>query len=132
MNRINIVSGVVIKQGMVLLVRKKNRDFWTLPGGKKAGGESREETLVREFSEELPRLRIEKNVFLDSFIGTAPHGKYPLVAYVYLVKTHNFNIKIGREIAEARWVSDIKRYKTNNATFKIAKLLHKQGLLTKA
>ena len=46
------IKGVVLENGFVWL-RKNERDFWELPGGKLDKGEQPEQTLVRELKEEL-------------------------------------------------------------------------------
>lgn len=45
--------GLLIRDGKVLLQRKRTDRFWALPGGRVEPGETPEEALRREFLEEL-------------------------------------------------------------------------------
>jgi len=47
------IVGVAIHDGRVLLHRADHEPFWTLPGGRAEHGETAEETIKREMSEEL-------------------------------------------------------------------------------
>ena len=86
------VDGILYKNGKVLLIRRAGRtfhNFWALPGGILEEGETVEEALVREMSEELnvsaspleilgvysrpdrdPREQTISVVFICNFIGT--------------------------------------------------------------
>ena len=48
-----IVSGVVIKNNKILLLKKFSKDYYEMPGGKKGENESIEDCLVRELQEEI-------------------------------------------------------------------------------
>ena len=47
------VAGVLLHSGKVLLQKSKNDTGYAIPGGHVALGETSEETLVREFKEEI-------------------------------------------------------------------------------
>ncbi len=49
------VAGVLLKGGAILLVkhRKRGKNYWLLPGGRVQLGESTQDALKRELSEEL-------------------------------------------------------------------------------
>ena len=47
------VAGICIKHGRVLLQKPANDDGFAFPGGHVAFGETNEETLIREFREEI-------------------------------------------------------------------------------
>lgn len=47
------VAGICVQNGMVLLQRPGNDSGFAFPGGHAAWGETNEQTLVREFKEEL-------------------------------------------------------------------------------
>lgn len=46
-------AGLLLHNGIVLLQRPKNETGYAIPGGHVALGETNEETLVREFKEEI-------------------------------------------------------------------------------
>ena len=47
------VAGICIRNGCVLLQKPTNDDGYAIPGGHVAFGETNEETLIREFKEEI-------------------------------------------------------------------------------
>lgn len=57
MSRIEVVAGVLVRGGKILLTRRapgeRHAGFWEFPGGKREPGETAEESLVRELQEEL-------------------------------------------------------------------------------
>jgi ADP-ribose pyrophosphatase YjhB (NUDIX family) len=59
------VAGVLLQQRAILLVkhRKAGKEYWLLPGGGVALGESTQDALKREFSEEL-NIDVEIGVLL--------------------------------------------------------------------
>lgn len=59
------IKGVLFVEGKVVLVRNE-RDEWELPGGQMDAGETQQQTLVREFAEELG-IQIEPQGVIDSY-----------------------------------------------------------------
>ena len=47
------VAGIAVHDGKVLLQKPTNEDFYAFPGGHVAFGETNEETLIREYKEEI-------------------------------------------------------------------------------
>ena len=47
------VAGIAVHDGKVLLQKPTNEDFYAFPGGHVELGETNEETLIREFKEEI-------------------------------------------------------------------------------
>ena len=50
---IKVAAAIIIKDKKLLLVKQKNRDYWTPPGGLADKGETFEEACVRETKEEV-------------------------------------------------------------------------------
>ncbi len=128
-----IASAAIIRGYKILLVRKNGRSFWTLPGGKKEDRESNKNCLIRELSEELPRLTIEDVSFLKHFNGTAPQGNYRFKAGLYLTSLNGENIKPGAEIAESKWVSAeiLEKYPLSETSLLMIKYLCSKKHLSK-
>ena len=60
------IKGVLFVEGQVVLVRN-GRNEWELPGGRLEPGEAPEQTLAREFQEELS-IRVEARKIIDSYL----------------------------------------------------------------
>lgn len=93
--------------GQALLVRKRGTLAFMQPGGKIEPGETSEEALIRELSEELelvvPSTALE---FLGQF--QAPAANEPdhiVVADVFLLHVNDIAISATAEIEEIRWIS---------------------------
>ncbi len=72
--RINLrVGGILLSEGRVLLCRLERDDYWFLPGGRIATGESSDQAMLREIREELGvACRIVRPVFLlENFFAIA-------------------------------------------------------------
>ena len=90
MNNIDVVAGIIWKQGRFLAARrhgcKQGAGFWEFPGGKIEPGESKEEALTRELAEEL-----------GIVVQTARFWKSETHAYPdYTVNLHFFHVTAFR------------------------------------
>ena len=126
--------------GRILLLRRKDNDKWTMPGGTMDFGESLEQCAVREVREETGF-----DIEISGLIGTYTDPNV-LIAYsdgevrqeftfVYAAKMKSGELKIDHESKEAVWVSiadalnlplvdsqrrrlqDVARYRENPTTF---------------
>jgi len=68
------IKGVLFVEGKVVLVRNE-RDEWELPGGRMDAGETQQQTLVREFEEELG-IQIEPQGVIDSYAFEVVPAKF--------------------------------------------------------
>ena len=68
------VKGVLLVEGKVLLLRNE-RNEWEVPGGRLEAGETPQQTLVREFSEELS-IQVEPQGIIDSYVFEVIPSKY--------------------------------------------------------
>lgn len=104
MNTITVAAAIIRNdQNQLLLVRKKNTDFFMQVGGKLEPNEAPEQTMLREIQEE-----IGVSATIEQFIGrfetqAANEADHLLVSYVYHV-TLEGSPKIDAEIAEMKWI----------------------------
>jgi mutator protein MutT len=74
------VKGVLFVEGKVVLLRNE-RNEWELPGGRLDPGEKQEQTLVREFREELS-IDVEPVSLIDSYeFEVIPSRHVQIVTY---------------------------------------------------
>ena len=105
MNVITVAAAVILnEQNQLLLVRKKNTQFFMQVGGKLEVNESPEQTMLREIHEE-----IGAQATIQQFIGrfetkAANEANHQLVSYVYQVDLDQVP-KIDAEIAEMKWIN---------------------------
>lgn len=82
--RINVVGGVIIREGLVLAVRRGPKQslpgMWEFPGGKIEEAESPQEALAREVREEL-LCEIDVRDFITTTAHDYPFGTVVLSTY---------------------------------------------------
>ena len=104
MNVITVAAAVILNdQNQLLLVRKKNTQFFMQVGGKLESNEAPEQTMLREIEEE-----ISTSAQIQQFIGrfetlAANEAGHQLVSYVYQVGLDQAP-KMDAEIAEMKWI----------------------------
>lgn len=104
MNIITVAAAIILnEQNQLLLVRKKNTQFFMQVGGKLEPNEAPEQTMIREIAEE-----ISANAEIEQFVGrfetkAANEAGHQLVSYVYQVSLDQAP-QIDAEIAEMKWI----------------------------
>ena len=104
MNVITVAAAVILNdQNQLLLVRKKNTQYFMQVGGKLECNEAPEKTMLREIAEE-----ISTSAQIQQFIGrfetlAANEAGHQLVSYVYQVNLDQ-TPKMDAEIAEMKWI----------------------------
>ena len=104
MNVITVAAAIILNQHkQLLLVRKRNTQFFMQVGGKLEPNEAPEQTMIREIAEE-----ISANAEIEQFIGrfetrAANEAGHQLISYVYQVNLDQAP-QINAEIAEMKWV----------------------------
>lgn len=99
------VDAVVIKNGRVLLIRRRNDPYkgkLALPGGFVEYGERTEDAVLRELREETGmegRVRGLVGVFSDP--GRDPRGH--VVGIAYLIEPRSEEVKAGDDAVECEW-----------------------------
>ena len=105
MNVITVAAAVILNdQNQLLLVRKKNTQYFMQVGGKLERNEAPEKTMLREIAEE-----ISTSAQIQQFIGrfetlAANEAGHQLVSYVYQVNLDQAP-KMDAEIAEMKWIN---------------------------
>ncbi len=122
-----VICIATIENKKILLVRK--RLTWILPGGKPENAETDKECLIREFSEELPKITIlNMTYYSDKFVGITPHSNREIQAIVYIAKIIG-EIERGAEINKAEWVKNPEEYNLSEISKKIIRSLRQTGHL---
>ncbi len=104
MNVITVAAAVILNnQNQLLLVRKKNTQFFMQVGGKLEPNEAPEQTMLREIAEEIGVQAEIKNYIGRFETSAANEAGHQLVSYVYQVNLPDVP-KIDAEIAEMKWV----------------------------
>jgi ADP-ribose pyrophosphatase YjhB (NUDIX family) len=98
----NVIS---IRGGKILLVETKERKDWIFPGGKRERGESIEQCIRRELSEELPGCILfgELVYFCELHAVTPSRKKIKVVCFFGNI---DGEIYPGAEISDARYISN--------------------------
>lgn len=117
------VNAAIIKEGKILLVRKKQS--WIFPGGKPKVDESDLECLCRELKEELSGTELENIRYYGEFEGVTPHKGDVLKARVYFADIKGQLCPPSLEIAAYEWIKETCEYNLSNITSKIVDSLKK-------
>lgn len=105
MNERITTCGIVIKDHKVLMGMRGpghgNEGFWEFPGGKNRYGESAEDTLRREFEEELS-VGIEVGDRVGGYDFTNKDTLYHLQAYRVVLLGEDFSLSVHTSL---RWIT---------------------------
>ncbi len=134
MNIIKVVCGIIFKNDLVLICRRKPEKslggYWEFPGGKVEDRESYEESLLRELIEEL-NLKVEiKEHFFDT-VHHYDNGAIELISFI--CETKNIATE-STDHDQLEWVevSDLLNWKLAPADIPIAKeLIREKGKNTR-
>lgn len=103
-NRVLTVDAVVLDEGQVLLIKRKNdpyAGYWALPGGYVDFNETAQAAAHRELEEETG-LSALSSVFVGLFDEPDRHPRQ-VVSAAYLVAAWEGELKAGDDAAEAAW-----------------------------
>jgi 8-oxo-dGTP diphosphatase len=106
---VKVAVGICQHEGRILLGRRMDDDgfyggYWEFPGGKVDPGESAEEALVREFSEELG-VRVESYRFYRQVVWTYPHRQVDLHFFQVSLAHHDLTLFLRNAHQELGWFS---------------------------
>ena len=102
-DRIDAAGGVVVRDGMVLLVHRPRYDDWTFPKGKLDPGESFEDAAVREVEEETGvRCSLDRELASTRYkVGDRPK----LVRYWLMTPETENPFEPNDETDDLRWLA---------------------------
>ena len=126
----NVSAALIIKGQTILLTRRasgqKLAGFWEFPGGKQEEGETIEECLERELSEELKVASKATSNFYES-VYEYPGGKIKLIGILTEIESDNFTLSV-HDCAEWANFSDLLNFNLAPADIPIAKkIIEKYG-----
>ena len=106
MRLIDKIAFLYLKDGKILSTLSKGKDTYYIPGGKREGNETDEETLIRECKEELT-IDIKKDTikYYGTFEAQA-HGEKEGILVKMTCYTAEFDgeLKADSEIEELKWL----------------------------
>ena len=82
---------IIIKNNKILFQKRKQDEFWALPGGKIRIDETGEEAIKRELTEELgiENSHIKRVHSISEYFFTFNKNKYHQYIFAYIVETNN-------------------------------------------
>lgn len=124
MKEIDKIAFIYLKDGKILSTLSKGKDTYYIPGGKREGNETDEETLIRECKEELD-IDIKRDTikYYGTFEAQA-HGKAEgiLVKMTCYIAEFKGELKASSEIQEMKWLDysnlDVKISPVDELIFK--------------
>ncbi|MCW2944589.1 MAG: mismatch repair protein MutT [Actinoallomurus sp.] len=125
------LAWLLVQDHKILSSRNKGKDVWYIPGGKREGAETDEETLIREIREELcVELKPETIKYAGAFEAQA-HGKAEGVVVRMTCYWADYEGKIapGAEIEEVTWLDYSGRELSSAVDKVIFDWLREQGRL---
>jgi 8-oxo-dGTP pyrophosphatase MutT (NUDIX family) len=132
MKIIDKIAYIELKDGKILSTRSKGKDTYYIPGGKREGQETDEETLIREIKEELDvDIKADTIKYYGKFEAQA-HGKEEGVIVQMTCYTAEYigELKASSEIDEIIWL----QYKDMDKISPVDKLiftdLYNKGLIS--
>lgn len=131
MKQIDKMAWIYLKDKKILSTLSKGKDTYYIPGGKREGNESDEQTLVRECKEELT-IDIKRDTikYYGTFEAQA-HGKAEGVTVKMTCYMADFEGKLeaDSEIQEIKWLSYADLDKISPVDQLIFEDLHEKGWL---
>ncbi|MBI2357013.1 NUDIX domain-containing protein [Candidatus Dojkabacteria bacterium] len=115
--QIHKAAGIIIKDRRLLTTRAFDSNIYIAPGGSIEEGETGEEALIRELSEELSiTVSTEDLTFFGTFYANAADDKEKMLQMdVYTVQKWEGELKPTSEVKELKWISS-EDLKTTNVS----------------
>lgn len=100
-----VTAAIIIKDDLILIAQRGKKEKlagkWEFPGGKIERGETPEECLKREISEEL-NIEIKVGEFFGESIYTYANGEIKLIAYFAEILSGEIVLSVHDEV---KWVT---------------------------
>lgn len=124
MKEIDKIAFIYLKDGKILSTLSKGKDTYYIPGGKREGNETDEETLIRECKEELTIDVLKDSIQYYGTFKAQAHGKAEgiLVKMTCYMAEFNGTLKPSSEIEKIKWLDysnlDVKISPVDELIFK--------------
>lgn len=124
MKEIDKIAFIYLKNGKILSTLSKGKDAYYIPGGKREGSETDEETLIRECKEELTINILKDTIKYYGTFKAQAHGKAEGIIVKMTCYTADFEgtLKPDSEIEEIKWLDysnlDVKISPVDELIFK--------------
>ncbi len=107
MKEVDKIAFIQTKNGQILSTRSKGKTKFYIPGGKREKGESDEQTLIREISEELDVKIIKESIkYLGTFRAQSDGAKEGVIVKMTCYQAEYEGVlKPSSEIDEIRWLN---------------------------
>ena len=132
MKEIDKIAFIEIQEGKILSTKSKGKTTYYIPGGKREPGESDEQTLIREISEELS---VDVTPHTAEYIGTfsaQSDGEKEGITVIMTCYKAKYTgvLKARSEIEELTWLNYSDLDIISEVDKKIFLFLHQKGELT--
>ena len=106
MKEIDKIAFIYLKNGKILSTLSKGKDAYYIPGGKREGSETDEETLIRECKEELTVDILKDTIKYYGTFKAQAHGKAEgiIVKMTCYIVDFEGTLKPSSEIEEIKWL----------------------------
>lgn len=131
MKLIDKMAWIEIVDGQILSTRSSGKDTYYIPGGKRAAGESDQETLIREIKEELSIDLLPDTIkYLGTFSAQA-HGKAEGITVQMTCYTGEYtgDLRPSAEIEEMVWFTHKDKEKSSPVDKIIFDWLFERGMI---
>jgi len=128
---IDKIAFIEIQEGKILSTKSKGKTKYYIPGGKRESGETDEQTLIREISEELS-VDIFPNTaeYVGTFSAQSDGAKEGITVIMTCYKAlYSGNLKANNEIEEIKWLNYNDLEIVSEVDKKIFSFLNEKGEL---
>lgn len=128
---IDKLAFLFLKEKRLLVTRSKGKDRWYIPGGKREPGESDQQCLIREITEELSVALSPASLQPYGIFEAQAHGKPPgtMVRMTCYTGIFTGNLAPSAEIEEIAFFTYADKDKCSEVDHLIFDDLHGRGVL---